>query len=381
MISPQKPSETSFVNQKTLLDILFICIFSLIISMGLLLPIFGVKDLPGFENRRLAELPSRSTLRQFVSLPKAINNYINDHFVLRNRLIHFLYSIRINVLNETVFPSVILGSNSWLYYTDENNMEDFQHISKFSENQLARISKNLDTIFTQLNEKNVLFVIAIAPNKETIYPENVPSYIPRSGRESRLDQLMGYLKENGKSEIIDLRPTLNSERESHQVYYRTDTHWNSIGAYFAYFEIMKQIQTRYPELKPRLLQEFEIKPIPWSGDLTNFLTMRNILIEQTYKLVPKFKTRTNIIAQNSPNSFEATREISDPSLPRAVIVHDSFGQLLVPYLAEHFQRLTNRFAPYSLQPIPLINPHLITDERPNIVILVIAERYLQFLLW
>jgi len=376
-----KPSLSALAHQINLTDFLFLIAFFFLLIAGNLLQVLGVEDLPSFENRRLAIKSTINTTGQLIYLPQATDKYLNDHFAQRNRLIHYFYHIRLNVLKETVFPSVVVGDNDWLYYTDERNMEDFQHSSEFTEKQLSQISKNLESMSHHLRKNHIHLVVAVAPNKETIYPENVPDYIPRVEGESRLDQLMNYLKANGKIEVLDLRPALLSARKAYPVYYRTDTHWNSIGAYYAYQAIMDQIQQTFSQVKAKPLQDFNFEPSVWSGDLANFLTMRNILFEQTSELTPKFIPRSKTIIQNHPNRFEGTREISDSNLPRAVLIHDSFGLALIPFLAEHFQRITNQFAPYSFQPIPLMSPKLIEEEKPNIVIFIITERYLQLLLW
>ena len=376
------------LNQVKLQDLIFLGVFFLIVSMGITLPFLGVNDLPSFENRRLAKLPSPGSIIRLLDLPQEFDKYFADHFILRNRLIHILYTVRLHFLKETVFPSVVVGENGWLYYTDEGVMEDYQHTRSFSEEQLAKIWQNLDTLHRQLESDGITLVTAIAPNKETIYPEYVPKNISRLGEMSRLDQLMNYMHERGESRLWDLSPSLLAAKENDQVYYRTDTHWNSFGAYTAYYQIMEQclsdirVQERFPEVRLISREEYKTVPSKWYGDLANFLTMSGILVEQTNQLEPNFITRSMVISKDSPNSMEMTSEIPDPQLPRAILFHDSFGLNVIPFLTENFSHLTNRWAPYNeVRPVPLIDRDVIETERPNIVILIITERYLQFLLW
>jgi hypothetical protein len=356
--------------------------------MGIILPILRVKDLPNFENRQLARIPLFKPLNNLLELPRQFDHYIEDHFALRNRLIHILYTARLDYLRETIFPSVVVGDNRWLYYSDEGTMEDYQRTRSFSEDQMAQIRQNLETLHRQLELEGITLVIAIAPNKATIYPDFMPKNIPRIGEKSRLDQLVSYLQNQGEAWLLDLRPSLIAEKARDQVYYRTDTHWNSLGAYIAYNQILQQcltnirIREKFPELHPKSREEFHLVPSRWDGDLANFLTMRGILIEQTYQFEPKFETHSRIVDRVNPKSLEMTREIPDPKLPRAILFHDSYGLHVIPFLEEHFSHLTNRWAPYNeVRPVPLIDEAIIETERPDIVILIMAERYLQYLLW
>ena len=62
---------------------------------------------------------------------------------------------------------------------------------------------------------------------------------PRRRHESRLDQLVAHLKAHSNLTIVDLREAHLDEKSRHQVFYRTDTHWNNRGAYVGYTQIMK----------------------------------------------------------------------------------------------------------------------------------------------
>ena len=51
---------------------------------------------------------------------------------------------------------------------------------------------------------------------------------------SRLDQLKAHLKANSTiCRVLDLRETILNEKSRHQVFYRTDTHWNNRGAWLS----------------------------------------------------------------------------------------------------------------------------------------------------
>ena len=59
-------------------------------------------------------------------------------------LIQLGYDIRLNILHEVVFNNVLVGKQGWLYLTDEDNLDYYQHASPFSQTDLAHIQQKLD---------------------------------------------------------------------------------------------------------------------------------------------------------------------------------------------------------------------------------------------
>jgi hypothetical protein len=62
-------------------------------------------------------------------------------------------------------------------------------------------------------------------------------------------------------------------------------------------------------------------------------------------------------------------ESDDPSLPRAVMFHDSYNWALGPFLAEHFRRIVCAWADQ-------FSPALVRREQPDVVIQEMGERKL-----
>ncbi|MFN8461674.1 MAG: hypothetical protein U0X93_07900 [Anaerolineales bacterium] len=73
----------------------------------------------------------------------------------------------------------------------------------------------------------------------------------------KVDQVIAYLRANGKQQVIDLRPALLAAKSERQVYYATDTHWNDYGAYIAYSAIMNELRKTNPNLIAHPASDFE----------------------------------------------------------------------------------------------------------------------------
>ena len=97
----------------------------------------------------------------------------------------------------------------------------------------------------------------IPPIKSTIYPELMPRGYNRLNNASLVDQFMAHMKANSNLTIIDLRGPLMDEKARHQIYYRTDTHWNNRGAYVGYREIMNVLCQWLPQLETIPSSAFE----------------------------------------------------------------------------------------------------------------------------
>lgn len=77
--------------------------------------------------------------------------------------------------------------------------------------------------------------VLLAPAASVIYPENVPANAPLLDEDAYLDQLSAAVQAAG-GRFVDVRQTL-AEHKDEYIYYRTDHHWTSLGAYYAYQQL------------------------------------------------------------------------------------------------------------------------------------------------
>ena len=63
-------------------------------------------------------------------------------------------------------------------------------------------------------------------------------------------------------------------------------------------------------------------------------------------------------------------EVNDPRLPRAVVFRDSFGNALLPFLAEHFRHAAYPWSREGLELTPIM------VEQPDLVLHVVGDRVL-----
>ena len=289
----------------------------------------------------------------------------------RSTLIAFFNRLRLK-LGDHVFSEALVGKDGWLEYTGYGNSDDFQHFPILPVGGIQDIQSNLKLLYDKLRERNITLVVVIAPNKATIYPDKLPNQIQKFSPQSELDQLVNYMQQNGPPVLVDLRPALREARQKQDVYYKTDTHWNSYGAFVAYTEIMKALSGTYPALAPKKIYEFRLGIIPpFEHDIPLLMGVTNIL-ETGYKLVPKHDN-VNWVTYNDDGKPTQVSYSPQENLPELLMYHDSFGDALVPLMAPQFRKATfiDNISTYP----DLLTFKEIDVTKPNIVILEFVERY------
>ena len=188
---------------------------------------------------------------------------------------------------------------------------------------------------------------------------------------SRLLQLAEIIEAREDDDVImiNLPEYLKSKRDVGKLYYQTDTHWNTLGAYFGYYQLMSAIAETYPNCKPHELSDFTITTNTTRvGDLLNFSQIGSSAAETNTECHKNFKTATSRMDTLSQNG--GTTTVNDDTLPSAVIMRDSFGSAIYSFMAEHFSTMT--FTPYNGGLTNALN--YVKDVQPDYFIQILVER-------
>ena len=179
----------------------------------------------GHERRRLASAPTLDLLehsprRYFAQLKR----YLPDHFCFRGTLVQWYANLMLGLFHASPSREVILGSEGWFYYAGERTIDDYRCVSPFSDSDLDSWQAMLERRRAWLAERGIRYLVVIAPNTPSVYPEYLPGCVRRVASESRLDLLVRRLRERTRVELLDLRWPLIQAKPSERVYERTDTH-------------------------------------------------------------------------------------------------------------------------------------------------------------
>ncbi|CAN1212806.1 alginate O-acetyltransferase AlgX-related protein [Tumidithrix helvetica PCC 7403] len=354
--------------------------------IGLFLPLVLTHNRheSAIEKRKLAAFPELKWERKTVTaFPSQFEAFFNDHFGLRDRLVQ-LYSLYSILLKSSSNPKVLLGLDDWLFYInpDEgNSLEDYRRNDPLTLEELSKWKTSLEAKYRWLKQQGIPYLFAIVPDKYSIYPEYMPSHIRQVGRQTRLDQLLDYMK-GSEVPILDLRPVLLQAKHKGQLFYKTDTHWNEFGAAIAQHEIIRNLQLilqkRYPDLIPinYSMEDFEFTEYK-SGDIANMLNISYLLKEMVPKLrEPLPLCNKYILEERSEDPMKATFFTEcRTNAPKALIFRDSFFIVLQPYISQY---LAKSVYVWEWPNLKLLKKYL-EYNHPDIVIEERVERHLKFI--
>lgn len=242
---------------------------------------------------------------------------------------------------------VVIGKDGHLHY--QETVADFTGGSVLPEETVAQyvgyLSAKADAIHEVSPYTKIIYVIP--PNHLTIYPETAPDSLAGQKSEiSRLTQLTDAFKDSDKVTFLDLRtPLLEAKKTApYRLYNKTDTHWNELGAYYAYREIMNAISVDFPAAAPDPLDDFNVftKTVE-GGDMANFLNVDlSVVTEEGVYVRSKDGLKSGINKDYSMNFsnvwFSDYHEfyIGSEDLPTMIMYRDSFSTNLMSFLAEKF---------------------------------------------
>ena len=159
-----------------------------------------------------------------------IGDYIEDHFAFRSECITLNSLLRIGVLGTSTDEDVIAGTDNWLYYAA--TLDDYQHLNNVSDRVLFNEAHNIALVQEWAEAGGKTFLFTIAPNKNTLYPEHMPSSLGVTfAGESDFERLTDYLIAEGVN-YVDMVSLFEAQDEV--LYYARDSHWTETGAVLAY---------------------------------------------------------------------------------------------------------------------------------------------------
>ena len=316
------------------IDIVFLTAFFAL----LLVPMSHISDAEKSEqeNRMLAKFPSLYVNGQInKAYGTDFEKWFNDRFLGRDFFIGLYNKVVLSFNDKMDTEKVFQGKEGWLFYKKGGSIKNFQNAVLFRDKELQNIAVQLQHIQEWCDKHNKKFYFIIAPDKNKIYGEYFPEMKKkRSDAQSRARQLLQYLKKYTKLKALYLYDMLVSNKDKGLLYYRNDTHWNELGAYLGYQEIMKMVKVDFPDVSVFQADAYKkIKRLRW--DLTNMYPAALRYDDSTSYNVPQ----VNDVAQCDGNIGDPIKPIfctSSSSNLKILVFRDSFTNGLVPYLGKSF---------------------------------------------
>ncbi|MCM1297036.1 MAG: hypothetical protein NC311_15970 [Muribaculaceae bacterium] len=338
-------------------------IFIIACLLVCLLPFVGMAVRPttvSTENKAMAEFPSlkaddgKLNLKYFEELEE----YFNEHFAFRNELVYADAKLQTSIFQVSNVDTVTYGTDGWLYYS--STLDDYLGNQVMSGRQIYNLAHNLSIAKRYVEEKGCDFMLAIPPNKNTLYGEHMPYYNSYIVDETHNIDLLTPKLEKLHVPYADLLQMFRNEKET--LYLRRDSHWNNKGAVMAYNCMMDTLgyqHENYADCDVTRTKDTD-------GDLNKMLYTfygekelnYNYHIEHGFTYSEKFESVED-------GWIETKGGTGNGSL---LMFRDSFGNTLIPFIADQFEQAWfTKENPYGLE-------SLMEQYMPDTVMFECVER-------
>ena len=328
------------------------------------------------ENRNLAQKPAiikdGGMNREYFS---QFDAWLGDRFGLRDVLIaidsHFS---GVSAPGVTMTAHAIEGKDGWIFYAGGDgvaNIADFYKINLLDETTLSRIEDNIHETVEWCAVHGIKVLYLIAPNKHSVYSEYYPFDRPEGI--TRADQIVAAISRTG-ADCLFLRDLLLEKKATvpFRLYFKTDTHWNYLGAYYAYEVLREKIKALFPETRfPDITYRTEIQEGVYRSDLIPMLNKLGMEESEYIQVMPdgaEFSDFYEYIKNEEEDGVHTRNKNAD--LPRALVFRDSFFIALEPFVSPLFSEVD-----YVWKDFTEADKERILEYKPDIVIFEHVERY------
>jgi len=332
------------------------------------------------ENRTMVKCPVFNW-KQLDKFPSAFNDFYDDHFSLRPMGVKFYNQFNYFFLKKSPDETkAILGKDNWIFLGKD--LDYYRGLIRLKKGQEVSLKNEFQKREDFLKEHHCKFLIVIIPTKKEIYPEYVPVEYYKYSKTTMTDQFIQIINQIQGIDLIDLRPVLKKAKPYYpELYHRYDHHWNDYGAFQAYQSIIDYVNQTWPTGKARRIDEFDEEIVNTrAGSLAKMLGVEDKISFYRYNLKPKFTYQLEKLPRKYdapegfayPYAYENRFKNTNDSLPRIMMINDSFGEYLYKNLAEHASYSLFLFDAWEYK----LHPEIILEEKPDLFVISIYESFI-----
>ena len=336
-----------------------------ILGFGIAFWVVPDKDFSTDENRPLQGFPT-VTAEDWLDgkVSERLINYYSDQFPMRSTWVG-LHALSELAMGRGESSGVLLGENGQLavrrfdaYLSRLERLTDTDYYSE------SHVQKGVSALIALEQKLEIPLTVLLAPRTVDVtvgdlgYPAELSD---------RLDTTVQTSLAEGGVHSVDLLPTFREMHDAGEyVYYRTDHHWTTRGAYTAYTAVMKDFG-----MEDKILPEdfFAVREIPdfygttysragvffispdtleiWNAKDGSDTRFRVYAPDGTPVIESGFISESYLDGKDKYGAFlDGTHSIlliedkeakaAGVARPRLLIARDSFANSMVPFLARHF---------------------------------------------
>ena len=273
--------------------------------------------------------------------------------------------------------NVIFGKDDWLFLGEGTN--DFMSYVRGNKKLSTAITNNwINLLLTRkkwFHATGIKYIHVFAPEKATVYPEFLLENV---------NQNLGHisvLSQRNPDVFLNVLPYFRSIKNKHQLYSKTDTHWNYFGAFACYQLICSILGYEFNTDIVNGENKFIKVLYDLGGKLTppqyeNIQTLKKKLkSERSFSnLLIRYKEKNSI--ENEVGLHVGSRVIFNNNKAmhqeKVIIFGDSFSEYRLGRLTEMF---AETFSEVHFCWSASIDYNYIKRIKPNIVITELCERF------
>ena len=302
-----------------------------------------------FENKYLTQRPE-FTLASFLNneWTSKYETYLNDQFVLRDDWIT-LKSICESMLLKIENNGIAYGADDYL----------FEKFTTLAGDSLAQFERNVgyEKTFIDTYGETVPITFTIIPNAYMILPEKLPEGLTQVDQAAYTAPI--YEAVGDKAQVVDFTGALTAHKDEY-IFYRTDHHWTTLGAYYAYAAYVESLGMEPVALDS--LSEIEVpdfygtyfskaKKFDAVADIITYYPIADagVIIDgqeaDGYYDLSKFEVRDKYAAFLRGNNGytvikSGVREVPEGQEPsKILVIKDSYANSFVPFLLYNFDEV------------------------------------------
>lgn len=315
-----------------------------ILSLSVCFLLSPKKDFSENENRYLAKLPSFSA-RTVLSgeYTESLNDWLADHFPQRDFFVGLKSSVEI-ASGRREINHIYVAEDDYLIepYTKPQNTE--------------RITDTLVRFYDKLDQPKLNVNLMLIPTAVTIYSDLLPAHAPLS---NQMETAYAIYDATGIP-AIDCSDYLFDNASKGQLYYRTDHHWTTLGAYYGYLAYCDE-----KELTPVPLESLTAQTVAEDfvgtlyskvndyshkkdtitiytnpeDDITVTYVDTGEVTDSLYNLdYLKEKDKYSLFLNNIHPLIEIENKTA-ASQDALMLIKDSYANSIVPFLAHHYKKI------------------------------------------
>ena len=345
------------------------------------------KEFSELENRYLQTPPKLSWENlQNGKFMEDAEDYVNDHVIGRDLWVALkAWSERLSGKQEN--NGVYFGKNDTLINRlDEPSWEDIP--AQGSTSAKPGLETSAGYVNALVNNVDVPVYFGIIPSAAEIWSDRLPEGAPTADEKAIIDRLYDTVQ----TFTIDVYSALE-EHKDEDIYYRTDHHWTSLGAYYGYTALMEamgmEAEPLNEDAKVTVTDSFYGTIFSSSGvrwvapdHIDRYISGDGLKVTAYFDGTPTDSTLyvdsyldkkdkySSFLGGNQPLCVIETEHTD---APKVLVIRDSYSDSLAPFLTQNFSEI-HLFDPRMN--LNSVKDYVETNEIDQVVVLYSISNFI-----